>query len=203
MPERNFFGRITQPIRNLGQNWRNHPIQSGISTGLSLINPALGAAARFGFNRYNNRGPGDIDPTRMDLPQGQYGIDPGNTMPGYVNNTGYIPGINGPNFGFNYGNAPGNPTLGPNLSPGNNPNPNQQQMQTGWAELMQGIQQPVLMPGSPFGGRRDSRSGSSAGSKTWLEGQAAQDYVAGMQQGGLLRDADSRLALMKRGNIRQ
>lgn len=49
-------GRRVNPVNiahNLYDRVTNHPIQTGVSTLLGLVNPALGAAARTGFDRYN------------------------------------------------------------------------------------------------------------------------------------------------------
>ena len=45
--------RVGQSVRDFGTRWAEHPIQSGISTMAGVINPLLGAAARYGFDQYN------------------------------------------------------------------------------------------------------------------------------------------------------
>lgn len=108
-------------------------------------------------------------------------------------------------FGFSYGNAPTGPTMGllGQLNQGTgNPNPSEAQMQAGWAELAGRTQLPNQLPvvnaRGPVG--RDSRAGQSAGSRTALTGQAAQDFVEGAQWGSGNQSAMNTLAMMARGN---
>lgn len=58
------------PIDNLRNNFSNmraHPFQTAARFGLGLVNPALGMAARQGFNAYNNRQNNNAASTALDM----------------------------------------------------------------------------------------------------------------------------------------
>lgn len=55
--ERGMLDRLNpfSQMRNRWDNARAHPVQTGVSTVLGLLNPALGMGSRAAFNRYNDR----------------------------------------------------------------------------------------------------------------------------------------------------
>lgn len=59
MAEPGFWERINpvNQLRNSISQFRAHPFQSGISTALGFVNPALGMASRAAFSAYNSRHP--------------------------------------------------------------------------------------------------------------------------------------------------
>lgn len=184
----NFFGRVGNFLTRPFQNFRQHPIQTIVQTGLGMVNPALGVAARVGFNQYNNRGPSAPDPTRMDVPNSNTYQSPG---PFRVDPSQFAPNLGGPrppsNFGFSYAN-PQTPSIGPALPQYNNPSPDANQMSANWQQLMSGVNR-----GAPAPTRSRSQMGGamSAGSRTWLTGRAAQDWVDSNQQGGMFNNAEA------------
>lgn len=55
--ERGMLDRLN-PFSQVRERWDNaraHPVQTGVSTVLGLLNPALGMGSRAAFNRYNDR----------------------------------------------------------------------------------------------------------------------------------------------------
>lgn len=110
--------RVGQSVRDFGTRWAEHPIQSGISTMAGVINPLLGAAARYGFDQYNQaHAPGNApispylsgdfsqsqSPRLLPLIDMDYGQNPDIVL----NQDGGLPGITGPNI---YSGTPSAPT---------------------------------------------------------------------------------------------
>lgn len=80
--------RVGQSVSNFGNRFADHPIQSGLSTLLGSLNPLLGAAARFGFDRYN----------QSQAPDALPGITSPNTFDGSTNSPGMSGALGIPNY---------------------------------------------------------------------------------------------------------
>jgi hypothetical protein len=191
-----FFGsRRPPPIT--GENWAGQNRGRLIGTGLGFLGvPGAGLIGRWVDRRRNNR----LEDQLHGMPAPYQGAPGGVTGPGPAqtsyNQTGYIPGLPGsnmpgaPNFGFQY-----SPVNTPGLTDYGNPyntSPTEGGMQSAWNQLFNPSTAPV---------RRVRPSGHSAGSRTVLEGAAAQDAVEGMQWGSGNADAQRLIAMMKRGTI--
>ena len=100
--------RVGQSVRDFGTRWAEHPIQSGISTMAGVINPLLGAAARYGFDQYN----------QAHAPDGLPGIISPKTFDGSPS-YGMYGTLGIPNYA--YGNAPISPYLSGDFSQSQSP----------------------------------------------------------------------------------
>lgn len=194
-----FGGRRPAPIT--GENWAGQNRGRLIGTGLGFLGvPGAGLIGRWIDRRRNNR----LEDQLHGMPAPYQGGPGGITGPGQAqtnyNQTGYIPGLPGshmpgaPNFGFQYGtvNTPGLTDYGNPY----NTNPTEGDMQSAWNQLFNPSP-------APTGPRRGRRSGQSAGGRTVLEGQAAQDAVEGMQWGSGNAEAQRLLAMMQRGELQK
>ena len=153
-------------IRNIGQNFRDHPYQTGISTLLGLVNPALGAVSRIGFDQYNqSQAPDALPGITSPNTYGQPSQNIGNLL-GIPNYAGSSSGANQYLTG-NFGQQPSN------QSPGFQP-----------INLDYGQNQQAPTPQSPNGGLPGITSANpypqSGGAQSWHD---SQGYDTGWRTG--------------------
>ena len=150
-------------IRNIGQNFRDHPYQTGISTLLGLVNPALGAVSRIGFYQYNqSQAPDALPGITSPNTYGQPSQNIGNLL-GIPNYAGSSSGANQYLTG-NFGQQPSNQSPGfqpINMDYGQNP-----QEYVNADGGLPGITGPNIYSGSPSG----SLSGYSGSTASGAQG---------------------------------
>lgn len=150
-------------IRNIGQNFRDHPYQTGISTLLGLVNPALGAVSRIGFDQYNqSQAPDALPGITSPNTYGQPSQNIGNLL-GIPNYAGSSSGANQYLTG-NFGQQPSNQSPGfqpINMDYGQNP-----QEYVNADGGLPGITGPNIYSGSPSG----SLSGYSGSTASGAQG---------------------------------
>jgi len=150
-------------IRNIGPNVRDHPYQTGISTLLGLVNPALGAVSRIGFDQYNqSQAPDALPGITSPNTYGQPSQNIGNLL-GIPNYAGSSSGANQYLTG-NFGQQPSNQSPGfqpINMDYGQNP-----QEYVNADGGLPGITGPNIYSGSPSG----SLSGYSGSTASGAQG---------------------------------
>lgn len=150
-------------LRNIGQNFRDHPYQTGISTLLGLVNPALGAVSRIGFDQYNqSQAPDALPGITSPNTYGQPSQNIGNLL-GIPNYAGSSSGANQYLTG-NFGQQPSNQSPGfqpINMDYGQNP-----QEYVNADGGLPGITGPNIYSGSPSG----SLSGYSGSTASGAQG---------------------------------
>lgn len=149
--------------RNIGQNFRDHPYQTGISTLLGLVNPALGAVSRIVFDQYNqSQAPDALPGITSPNTYGQPSQNIGNLL-GIPNYAGSSSGANQYLTG-NFGQQPSNQSPGfqpINMDYGQNP-----QEYVNADGGLPGITGPNIYSGSPSG----SLSGYSGSTASGAQG---------------------------------